>query len=86
METKCIVLQRDNKKRKKCIIFDRILNADFEIEKVSELKPTVFKYIELICRNYAKGIDLMYAYDDKESADNGEGSLIRGQWNDGVVE
>jgi hypothetical protein len=86
METKCLILQRSNKNTKKPIVFDSVLNVNFEIEKVSELKPTVFKYIELICKNYAKGVDLMYAYDDEESANNGAGTLVLGQWNDGVVE
>ena len=45
--------------------------------------PATFSYIELVCLNYIKGKDLMFAYNDPEQRE--DGILIIGKWNDGVV-
>jgi hypothetical protein len=43
-----------------------------------------FNFVELICRNYSKGTDLMFAYNDPNK--RSEGTLYIGEWNDGVIE
>jgi len=60
-----------------------------EILPVGYLKPTDYKFIELICKNYYSPtngcwLDLMFAYEDKLLRE--KGLLILGKWNDGVVE
>ena len=46
-------------------------------------RPHEWGFIELICKDYAAGLDLMFAYDD--AGDRSEGCLMVGRWNDGVV-
>lgn len=48
------------------------------------LQPNHWKYIELICKDYAAGLDLMFAYDEPLRRE--KGTLYLGRWNDGVVE
>lgn len=45
--------------------------------------PSDFGYIELICKNYMDGHDLMFAYNDPDMRK--KGVLFFGMWNDGVV-
>jgi hypothetical protein len=52
--------------------------------KTGEDSPKDFNFIDLICKNYLSGCDLMFAYD---FADQRElGVLYIGYFNDGVVE
>ena len=44
-------------------------------------KPSAWDNIELICRNYAEGMDLMFAYDDSRK----DGILYVGYFNEGLV-
>lgn len=45
--------------------------------------PSNFKYVELICKKYNGGMDLMFAYNDPSNRSNG--ILYMGFWNSGVV-
>ncbi len=44
--------------------------------------PDEYDYIELICRNYIDGMDIMLAYDKDQ---RGDGYLYFGRFNDGAV-
>jgi hypothetical protein len=46
--------------------------------------PKHWPYVELVCRNYFPGVDIMFAYDNPSQRN--EGLLYLGQFNDGVVE
>ena len=52
-----------------------------QVDKLSQ--PHEWGFIELICKDYAPNLDLMFAYDD--DGDRSEGCLMVGRWNDGVV-
>ena len=82
MVTKCIVIGEQLVDTRKRITFEHILLANFSITRTG-MTPENYKYIELICKDYAPGRDLMFAYNDP--TDRGKGSLIGGQWNDGVA-
>jgi hypothetical protein len=45
--------------------------------------PHEWGFIELICKDYAANLDLMFAYDD--ASDRSNGILMVGRWNNGVV-
>jgi hypothetical protein len=47
-------------------------------------RPHEWGFIELICKDYAPNLDLMFAYDDAGERSNG--ILMVGRWNDGVVQ
>ena len=53
-----------------------------EVETVSN-QPHEWDYIELICKKYNGGMDLMFAYDDYFNRING--TLYIGFWNSGTV-
>jgi hypothetical protein len=59
---------------------------DYDNETLVEegCDPSEFKYIELVCKNYNRGYDLMFAYDNPD--DRSGGCLYVGHFNDGVVE
>ena len=85
--TKTIILgEQKDKAIKKPIEFFTNLNVlgidDVEVETEPTM-PCKWDYIELICKDYAPNLDLMFAYDDAD--DRGNGILIIGRWNDGVV-
>ena len=85
--TKTIILgEQKDKAIKKPIEFFTNLNVlgidDVEVETEPAM-PCNSNYIELICKDYAPNLDLMFAYDDAD--DRGNGILIIGRWNDGVV-
>ena len=46
-------------------------------------RPHEWGFIELICKDYAPNLDLMFAYDD--AGDRSCSCLMVGRWNDGVV-
>jgi len=60
--------------------------VDSKVVEVDETEwaPHHWKYIELICKDYALKLDLIFAYNDPNA--RGDGVLILGRWNDGVVE
>lgn len=86
--TKTIVLgEQQAPVIKKPIEFFSLLNvadhSDVDVA-VTSSKPHQWNYIELICKNYSPNLDLLFAYNDAD--DRGEGILIIGRWNDGVVQ
>ena len=85
--TKTIILgeQKDKAIKKPIEFFTHIHvvdSDDVEVLNVETL-PCKWNYIELICKDYAPNLDLMFAYDDADH--RGNGILIIGRWNDGVV-
>ena len=87
--TKTIILgeQKDKAIKKPIEFFTHIHlidSDDVEVLNVDvETLPCKWNYIELICKDYAPNLDLMFAYDDADDRSNG--ILIIGRWNDGVV-
>jgi len=84
--TKTIVIgeKKDNAIMKPIEFFTciNIIDSDgVEVGTVSN-QPHEWDYIELICKECAHNIDLMFAYDDDN---RGCGRLFIGRWNDGVV-
>jgi hypothetical protein len=83
MSTQVIVIGKTEKKKTKTAIeFQSFLNTSLRIDD-GAYSPSRYKYIELICKDYALGFDLMFAYDDP----NGRsfGVLYIGHFNNGVV-
>ena len=85
--TKTIVLGELPKpaEKKPIEFFTRLDVADSDDAEVNVVssKPHHWNYIELISKNYSPNLDLLFAYNDAD--DRGEGILIIGRWNDGVV-
>lgn len=85
--TKTIVLgELPMPAEKKPIEFFSLLNVVDSLDVDANIvtsKPHQWNYIELICKNYSPNLDLLFAYNDAD--DRGEGILIIGRWNDGVV-
>jgi hypothetical protein len=87
--TKVIVIGGDEvQNEKKQIVFERMLNdatgnSDDALKRVEDVFPDQYNYIELICRNYQKDCDLMFAYNEKN--DRSAGVLFIVRFNDGVV-
>ena len=87
--TKTIILgeQKDKDAKKPIEFFTHIHVVDSDDVEVlnveTETLPCKWNYIELICKDYAPNLDLMFAYDDADDRSNG--ILIIGRWNDGVV-
>ena len=65
------------------IEFKYYLDAGLGVSSAFVNPPSKFKYIELICKNYNGGRDLMFAYDDPSNRNNG--TLFIGFWNSGTV-
>jgi hypothetical protein len=83
MSTQVIVIGKPEKgKTKTAIEFRSFLNTSLKIDDAT-YSPSHYKYIELICKNYALGCDLMFAYNDPN--DRSFGELYIGHFNDGVV-
>ena len=81
MSTQVIVIGKPEK-GKTAIEFQSFLNINLKIDS-GTMSPSDYKYIELICKNYALGCDLMFAYNDPN--DRSFGELYIGHFNDGVV-
>jgi hypothetical protein len=83
MSTQVIVIGKPEKgKTKTAIEFQSFLNTNLNIDG-SAYSPSHYKYIELICKDYALGFDLMFAY--KDPNERSFGVLYIGHFNDGVV-
>jgi len=83
MSTQVIVIGKPEKgKTKTGIEFRSFLNTSLNIDR-GAYSPSHYKYIELICKDYALGFDLMFAYNDPN--DRSFGVLYIGHFNDGVV-
>jgi hypothetical protein len=83
MSTQVIVIGKPEKRKAKTAIeFQRFLDTSLRIDD-GAYSPSHYKYIELICKDYALGFDLMFAYNDP----NGRscGVLYIGHFNDGIV-
>ena len=78
--TKCIVLGEEPKKEKKPIEFRKALSDEFTFGNPGK-RADCWENIELICRDYVDGFDLMFAYNN----DRNSGCLYIGRWNDGIV-
>ena len=85
MPTKTIVIGSPSPEEKKLvpIQFKKYLLPYCEEVGDSCMDPTKYQYIELICKNYSSGYDLMFAYDTPE--DRSGGTLYIGEWNDGIA-
>ena len=85
--TKTIILgEPKNKAIKKTIEFLTHINlvaCDEVSAEPVDSRPHEWGFIELICKDYAPGLDLMFAFDDAGERSNG--ILMVGCWNDGVV-
>jgi hypothetical protein len=89
MATKTIIIGEESEKNKKCIEFNYHLiydsNSKIGLSMTNTINsPNFYNYIELIALDYRKGVDLMFAYQDKNARNCGV--LIIGKWNDGIVE
>jgi hypothetical protein len=83
MSTQVIVIEKPEKgKTKTAIEFRSFLNTSLKISD-APYSPSHYKYIELICKDYALGCDLMFAYNDPNGRSFGD--LFIGYFNDGVV-
>ena len=83
MNTQVIVIGKPEKgKAKTAIEFQSFLNTNLNIDG-SAYSPSHYKYIELICKDYALGFDVMFAYNDPN--ERSFGVLYIGHFNDGVV-
>ena len=83
MSTQVIVIGKTEKKKTKTAIeFQSFLNTSLNIRD-APYSPSHYKYIELICKDYALGYDLMFAYNDPNERSFGD--LFIGRFNDGVV-
>ena len=66
------------------IEFKYYLDASLGVSPAFNIHPpSQFKYIELICKKYKDGGDLMFAYNDPSNRNNG--TLFIGFWNNGTV-
>jgi hypothetical protein len=84
MSTQVIIIGKTEKKNAKTAIeFQSFLNSSLKIDAAA-LSPYHYKYIELICKDYSLGFDLMFAYYDPNKRSCGD--LLIGHFNDGVVE
>jgi len=85
MNTKIIVVGQTTPKDLIPIKFKFNLDKGVDYVNFSDtgMTPSQFKYIELICKNYGNGFDLMFAYDDPSKRE--KGVLFAGYFNDGVV-
>ena len=81
-----IIGETDKAKKYTHIKFIKVLNAGYKIESALTSHwsgPSFWNNIELICRNYSDGMDLMFAYDDAENRE--DGVLFIGYFNEGLV-
>ena len=84
MSTKVIVIGKPEKgKAKTAIEFRSFLDSELKTSDRGAFSPSCYKYIELICKDYALGFDLMFAYNDPN--ERSFGALCIGHFNDGVV-
>jgi len=84
MKTKVIILGQEPKEEKKLKPIEFVKHLSFDLICFEDPcnDPCDFENIELICENYDKGVDLMFAYNE----DRNYGFLYAGHFNDGVVE
>jgi len=86
--TKVTIIGQEFKAPKKYthIKFLQVLTGSYKIDSASDgpwSGPSDWNNIELICKNYADGKDLMFCYDDAEHRN--DGVLYIGYFNEGLV-
>ncbi len=81
--TKTIVIGASFQDDNKPIEFCHYPDTSLEQSSAFVSPPSKFNYIELICKKYKGGMDLMFAYDDYFN--RSDGTLFIGYWNSGVV-
>lgn len=80
MKTKVTILgEQPTKTEPKKIEFVKSITSNGFSLNIKE--PHYYNFIELICRRYVSGLDLMYAFTDV----NRDGVAYLGHFNDGVV-
>lgn len=89
MTTTIVIGEIKESKKLTPIKFERVLNNVGSIGALSAVieagsSPGDYNYIELVCKNYQPGNDVMFAYNNPFRRENG--MLYIGKWNDGVVE
>ena len=80
--TKTFVIGATYQNLDKSIEFNYYLDASLD-RSAFVSPPSKFKYIELICKKYNGGMDLMFAYNDPSNRN--DGILYIGYWNNGTV-
>lgn len=84
--TKTIVIgeELETEGKKKIEFFKCLENCKGEL-KFGEIgcTPGSWNFLELVCRGYMSGVDLIFAYDFEDQRHYGV--LYTGKWNDGVV-
>lgn len=81
--TKTIVIGACYQDDNKPIEFCHYLDVSLGVSSAFVSPPSKFKYIELICKKYNGGMDLMFAYND--ASNRSDGTLYIGHWNNGTV-
>lgn len=81
--TKTIVIGACYQDDNKPIEFNYYFDANLGGSSAFVSPPSKFKYIELICKKYNGGMDLMFAYNDPSN--RSDGILYIGFWNNGTV-
>jgi len=81
--TKVTILgQEEPKKELKKIEFVKYFNEHYKLAiPRKDVVPSDWKNIELICKDYSKGFDLMFAFSEERN----HGTLFLGHFNDGIV-
>jgi len=78
--------QPESKPSKKCTVSSHILMNTLVVSSLNRTaEDPIMKYdfVELICKNYAQSLDIIFAYKDGK---RDEGTLFLGHWNDGIIE
>lgn len=82
-----IIGENKQEQTKKPIEFVKFLNdiiMSGDYVKPAKTSPHEFLNIELICKNYSGGLDLMFCYNDDRD-DQSKHQIAFGYFNDGVV-
>jgi len=82
--TKVIVIGENNQpeNEKKKIELLKFLSSKIEII-IDAGNISNYKYVELICKDYTDGNDMIFCYNNPDN--RSVGTLFLGHWNDGVV-
>lgn len=82
MATKCIIIGSSCEHKPLVPIeFTYVIGSRGTLVKADHT-PKMFRFVELITREYDGGLDVMFAY---SYANRSDGVLLLGKWNDGCV-